>query len=666
MKPQNPTRTKPFKNWFSVSPTACLTATMLAIASYADALTIRVEGKGVDIRHFNSGDINKYTLFPNGKKDTFTSYLADPSIITSLSPELIGKDYAVIPWAGGSSLIDETRTDYSMGRMIQDEPGKIYIMLDTATASISGWSRDPATLTTKSGKKYFGYVRNYPTANTWVTIPKTPTVNGAPTIVLSERGNLLFANPRSFGVHAEGVIIYKDTDPYNTGSVTDPSLLVMPNGDYIAGFGGSEGGRYRSTNKGASWTRISGNAGIGHPSTFTLGGAVYIVGDGGIARSTNGGVSYSSPVYFNGDVRTSPSQVEVGRGRVWMACESYTTHKVNLLSAPVTSDLMNPSSWSLTVRQDSDPNFVPVDIEPTMLIDRDGWAIAMPEQGPPIKASSPTKAATMFPPSEFKLPGSESKYSTMYDPATGRYWALTSYSPIAGNIRTGITLFSSTNLKTWTNEKLVIQGQSINFDGFNYPFMQFDGNDIVFVLRSAYETEKGQPERWHDGNLFTFHRIRNFRSLAPAPTTAVVTSGKTYNIIAKHSQKALNVAGDSRVDGGDAVQWGDGNTNNSRWKITSTSGGFFKVEGKNSLKALAVSGDSTADAADVIQWTYGTGPASRQWQFVRSSDGYYKVLNRLSGKALNVDGASTADDANVIQYGDGGGTNSQWRLVESP
>ena len=56
----------------------------------------------------------------------------------------------------------------------------------------------------------------------------------------------------------------------------------------------------------------------------------------------------------------------------------------------------------------------------------------------------------------------------------------------------------------------ILQGDSFN-EGFNYPFMQFDGDDIVFVSRTAWETHRGTATRWHNGNLFTFHRIKNFR-----------------------------------------------------------------------------------------------------------------------------------------------------------
>ena len=48
---------------------------------------------------------------------------------------------------------------------------------------------------------------------------------------------------------------------------------------------------------------------------------------------------------------------------------------------------------------------------------------------------------------------------------------------------------------------------------FQYPDPHVHGDDIVFVSRTAWETKMGQANRWHDANMMTFHRIRNFRSL---------------------------------------------------------------------------------------------------------------------------------------------------------
>ena len=52
------------------------------------------------------------------------------------------------------------------------------------------------------------------------------------------------------------------------------------------------------------------------------------------------------------------------------------------------------------------------------------------------------------------------------------------------------------------------------YHAFQYPDMHVDGDDLVFVSRTAWEWEWGQPERWHDANYFTFHKVEGFRSLA--------------------------------------------------------------------------------------------------------------------------------------------------------
>ncbi|MEJ6578510.1 MAG: hypothetical protein QNL33_01370 [Akkermansiaceae bacterium] len=71
--------------------------------------------------------------------------------------------------------------------------------------------------------------------------------------------------------------------------------------------------------------------------------------------------------------------------------------------------------------------------------------------------------------------------------------------------------FSSSDLKKFTFERKILEGRSDHFDGHNYPFMQIDEDDLIFVLRHAHGNERGQPQRWHDANHLTFHRSKTFR-----------------------------------------------------------------------------------------------------------------------------------------------------------
>ncbi len=146
-----------------------------------------------------------------------------------------------------------------------------------------------------------------------------------------------------------------------------------------------------------------------------------------------------------------------------------------------------------------------------------------------------------------------------------------------------------------------------------------------------------------------------------APATASYSG--TYKITARHSGKALEVAGSGTADGANVQQWGYGGASTQQWIVTATGDGYYKLINKNSGKALDVSGNSTADGSNVHQWSYG-GLNSQQWQIEATSGGFCRIINKNSGKALDVSGNSTADGANVHQWGYGGGNNQQWRLEQ--
>ena len=47
--------------------------------------------------------------------------------------------------------------------------------------------------------------------------------------------------------------------------------------------------------------------------------------------------------------------------------------------------------------------------------------------------------------------------------------------------------------------------------GFQYADWLFDGDDIVFVSRTAFDDSEGGAADYHNANYLTFHRIENFR-----------------------------------------------------------------------------------------------------------------------------------------------------------
>lgn len=121
---------------------------------------------------------------------------------------------------------------------------------------------------------------------------------------------------------------------------------------------------------------------------------------------------------------------------------------------------------------------------------------------------------------------SNGKFTVQYDPISDRYWALTS-----GKNRGKLNLYSASTTRGRIDDfqfvATILDSESSANQGFNYPFMQINGNDIIFVPRTAWDTARGVATRWHDGNLFTFHRIENFRRLSASDSKTKSPSPQT-------------------------------------------------------------------------------------------------------------------------------------------
>lgn len=491
-------------------------------------MNISVRGRGIDISNVDSS--SKKQMYPIATRSEFEDRYFIPGkyhYFEEPPSAIANKDYATTPIATGYLDKDDSRKDYSLNSFSADRSGYVMIAVASETLQDKGWSRVAVSFSS-TRTTYYLYRYKYSSIGTWVNIPKSDS--STPTLLFAEKGFLKFDNPLPLSELSDGVLITKNTGTYNTGPyMVDPDLIILPNGDYVAGaheelsdklaYGpDSEAARHwLSKDKGKTWSKLTKTKlGLLHASTFYHKGALYALGDmsggyGGIVKSSDGGQTWSEPVQLLEGFRNSPSHVLVSKGRIWIAYELLPRpHTLNFLSASVDSNVMDPNSWVTTVRKDN----YGTGNETDMVVGRDGWPIAMAKgEGPKVHARSATESLSAGKSSDaFSLTGSGSKYSAIYDSISDKYWTLTSYSSMEGNIRTGVVLSSSYDLKTFTIERQVIQGKSSNFHGFNYPFMQIDGDDIVFVLRTAWENEMGQAQRWHDANMLTFHRIRNFRS----------------------------------------------------------------------------------------------------------------------------------------------------------
>ena len=143
---------------------------------------------------------------------------------------------------------------------------------------------------------------------------------------------------------------------------------------------------------------------------------------------------------------------------------------------------------------------------------------------------------------------------------------------------------------------------------------------------------------------------------------AVIDTSAYYQIVSRHSGKAIDISGQSTADGAGVVQWTRSSQASQQFQFVDSGGGYYRLRARHSGKVVDVANRSTADGANIVQWPDNTG-TNPQFRVVDTDTGYVKLLNRNSGKALDLWGWSTADGARISQYTDTGGANQQWQLI---
>ena len=106
------------------------------------------------------------------------------------------------------------------------------------------------------------------------------------------------------------------------------------------------------------------------------------------------------------------------------------------------------------------------------------------------------------------IPGANLKFYLCYDEETGLHWLLHSQEDGMMNDRRRLGLSYSPDLLHWTFAGLVATGPADNA-ARHYATMAIDGDDLVIVSRSGDERARNA----HDGDIVTFHRVRDFRKL---------------------------------------------------------------------------------------------------------------------------------------------------------
>ncbi|MES2657415.1 MAG: LamG-like jellyroll fold domain-containing protein [Verrucomicrobiota bacterium] len=141
---------------------------------------------------------------------------------------------------------------------------------------------------------------------------------------------------------------------------------------------------------------------------------------------------------------------------------------------------------------------------------------------------------------------------------------------------------------------------------------------------------------------------------------APVKDGHTYIIRARHSQKVVNVAGNSTANGGNVDQFNANGSTSQQWTASYRGGGYWRFTNVGSGKVLETTGVSSAPLANIQQWEWLNNDG-QQWRLVPSGGGlYFKIFNKAAmNQTMDVLDGSTADSANILQYHDLGGAVNQ-------
>jgi hypothetical protein len=116
------------------------------------------------------------------------------------------------------------------------------------------------------------------------------------------------------------------------------------------------------------------------------------------------------------------------------------------------------------------------------------------------------------------FPGGMTKFTIRYDTETSLYLTLSNNNtdPTWAQQRNVLSLHVSHDLIHWHHRETLLRDdldlphqESLRQTGFQYVDWQFDGEDIIYVVRVAYDG----AHNFHDANRITFHKLKNFRSI---------------------------------------------------------------------------------------------------------------------------------------------------------
>jgi len=146
------------------------------------------------------------------------------------------------------------------------------------------------------------------------------------------------------------------------------------------------------------------------------------------------------------------------------------------------------------------------------------------------------------------------------------------------------------------------------------------------------------------------------------PSVNGITSGETYNILAKCSGKSLDVADVSAEPSHNIHQWELGDDQaNQQWILKQCADGNWTITSVHSNLCLDAENWGTTEGTNILQY-YNNEQDNQKFAIEEVESGYYKLTNIHSGLVLDVSGASSDNGANVQLWSWNGSDAQKWAI----
>ena len=365
---------------------------------------------------------------------------------------------------------------------------------------------------------------------------------------------------RTGKVHGDIVnYLHPDDDTYLFSGryLCSPCLCRLPSGRLLSSMDVFEANNaqnltliFFSDDNGESWHYLTELFPCFWGQMFVENGRLYMLGvsneygDLLIGASDDGGKTWSLPtVLFRGAANSkrrglhrAPMKIHKSHGRLWTDVEygAWAEKEMNnaVLSAPEgLDDYTDPSVWVMTdfwrhyefaktAKEGETVEKCLGGIEGNIVTSPDGRIYDFLRY-----ATRKCLLLGVFPDEPERKPEyarlvdvdiTASKFEILFDEESKYYYMIASRAlNEPRTVRNLLSLFRSPDLFKWSLVTDIIDERNADPQvvGLQYVSMLFDGDDIIFLCRTAY----GKPHNFHDANYQTFHRIKNFRKLSEVP-----------------------------------------------------------------------------------------------------------------------------------------------------